>query len=97
MTDPLRKIALDPEVSSSHHSIYLKNQRFSIVNNWSIYCFEQILCRTKPRQSEAQLSPAILTCTILPGPHLKACHLLTIELDPIERRNLGRHHTVNLY
>ena len=57
----------------------------SIVNNSTVHCFEQFLDRTKLKRSEAEQSVVILTCTILPGSHLKAHHLLIIELDPIER------------
>ena len=60
-------------------------------------CFELFLGRTKPRQSEAEQSPVILTCTIPPGPFLKAFRLLIMELDPIERRCLGRRRSANLY
>ena len=54
------------------------------------------LARTKPRQSEAEQNPAIWTRTILPGSHLKAYHLLIIELNPIVHRNLGRRHFVSV-
>ena len=69
----------------------------SIVNNLFVHCFERSLGRTKLRRSEAEQSIVILTCTILPGSHLKAYHLLIIELIPIERRNLGHHHSVNVF
>ena len=51
----------------------------------------------KLRRSEAGQSPVISTCTILPGSHLKAHRLVTIELDPFERRNLGHRHSANVY
>ena len=95
---PFHNFALDSEISSSHHLINLIFlQTSSIVNNLSVHCFEPFLDRTKPRQSEAEQSPATLTCTILPGSHLKACRLLIIDLDPIERRNLGCGHSANVY
>ena len=68
----------------------------SIVNNLSVHCFELFFDRTKPKRSEAEQSLVTLTCTILPGSHLKACRLLITELDPIERRNLGRRRSVKL-
>ena len=86
----------DSELSSSHHlNQYVVIQTSSIVNNLSNHCFDRFSNRTKPRRSEAEQSSVILTCTILPGSHTKACHLLIIELDPIERRNLGRRHSAN--
>ena len=69
----------------------------SIVNNLSAHYFERFLDRTLPRRAEAEQSPVILTCTILPGSHRKAYRLLIIELDPIERRNLGHRHSVNVF
>ena len=62
-----------------------------------VTCLERFLDRTKPRRSEAEQSPANLICTILPGSHLKACRLLKMELDPIERRNVGRRHSADVY
>ena len=53
--------------------------------------------RTKTRQSETEQSPVILTSTILPRSNLTAKRLLIIELDPIERRNLGHRHSPNVY
>ena len=41
---------------------------------------------SQARQADAEQSPVILTCTILPGSHLKAYRLLIVGLDPIERR-----------
>ena len=94
---PLHNVALDSVVSSSHHLINVKFlQTFSIVNNLSVHCFEQFLGRTKPRQSKAEQSPVILTCTILPGSHLNAFRLL-IGLDPIERRSFGRRQSTSVY
>ena len=94
----LHNFASDSEVSSSHHLIKIKVlQTFAIVNNLSVRCFERFLGRTKPRQSEAEQSPVIWSCTILPGSHLKACRWLIIELDPIQRRNLGRRHSGSVY
>ena len=61
-----------------------------------VTCLERFLDRTKPRRSEAEQSPANLICTILPGSHLKACRLLKMELDPIERRNVARRHSANV-
>ena len=61
----------------------------------SVHYFERFLAGTKPRRPEAEQSPVILTRTILPGSHLKACRLLVIV--PIERRNLRRRQSVNLY
>ena len=49
------------EFSSSDQ--YEVLQTSSIVNNLSAHCFEQFLGRTKPRQSDAEQSPVILTCT----------------------------------
>ena len=69
----------------------------SIVNNLSAHYFEQFLGHIKPKQSEAEQSPVILSCPVLPGSHLEAYHLLMIELDRIQRRNLGHHHSVNVY
>ena len=56
------------------------------MNNSAFHSFDQFLDHTKPTQFEAEQSLVILTCTILPGSHRKACRLLTID---IERRNLG--------
>ena len=61
----------------------------------AFHCFEPFLDHAMPIQSGVEQNSVILTCTILPGSHLKACRLLIIELDPIERRNLGRRHSVN--
>ena len=58
------------EFSSSDQQEVL--QKSSIVNNLYVHYFERFLDRTKPRQSEAEQSPVILTCTIIPGSHLKA-------------------------
>ena len=83
------------EFSSSHQCGVL--QTFSILNVLSVHCFAQFLGRTKSRLSEFEQSPAILTSTILPRTHLKAHLLLIIELDPIERRNLGQRHSVKVH
>ena len=70
-------------------------QLSSIVNYSAVHCFKQFLDRIKPRQCEAEQNPVILVCMILPGSHQKAFHSLITELDPIQRRNLGRRHSVN--
>ena len=57
-------------------------QTFSILNVLSVHCFEQFLGRVV--QS-------------FPGSHRKAYRLLLIELDPIERRNLGQRHSVKIH
>ena len=83
-------LLLSPQLRSGLWSFEFSSLKtFSIVNNLSVHCFEQFLGRTKPRQSEAEQSPVILTCTILRGSHLTAYRLLIIEFDPIERRSLG--------
>ena len=69
----------------------------SIWNSSFAICFEQSLDHTKPRQSEAEQSPAILTCAILQGSLPWEFHLLIIELGPIERRNLERRHSASVY
>ena len=85
-----RNLAPDSEVSSSHHLINMKfYRRLQSKITCLLIVSNGLFNRTMPRQSEAEQSPVILTCTILPGSHLKAYRLLTIKLDPIERRNLG--------
>ena len=76
---------------------YEVSQTSWIIKNLSARFFERFLDRTKSTRSEAEQSPVILTCTILPRSHLKVCRLLIIEVDPIERRNLGRRHSANVY
>ena len=65
------------------------------MNSSASLCFEQFLDDTKPIQSEVEQNSVILTCTILPGSYLRAFHSLIIVHDLIERRNLGRRHSVN--
>ena len=77
-------------------SIWILTEVFNL-NNVSAHFFERFLGRTKPRRSEAEQNPAILTCTILPGSHLWEFRSLIIELCPIERRNLGRRHSVSVF
>ena len=72
-------------------------QMSSILNNSVVHCFEQFLGRTKPRESEADQNPAILTWKNPPGSHRNAFRSPIIELGPIERRNLGRRHSVSVY
>ena len=83
------------EFSSS--DTYEVLQMFSILKNSHVHYFEWFLGRTMPRRSDAEQNLVISTRTILPGSHLKAYHLLIIELDPIQRRNLGRRHFVSLH
>ena len=86
----------------SSHSFSLSHGISSVTRSHSARSWCQIpwvlwfLARTKPRQSEAEQNPAIWTRTILPGSHLKAYHLLIIELNPIVHRNLGRRHSVSV-
>ena len=79
------------EFSSSDQ--YEVLQLSSILNYSVVHCFEQFQGRTKPKQSEAEQSPVILTWKIRPFPW--ACRKLIIEHDPIERRSLGRRHSAN--
>ena len=67
------------EFSSSDQ--YEVLQTHSLVKNLSAHHFEQFMGHRKPQQSEAEQSPEILTCTIVPRSHLKAHRLLIIELD----------------
>ena len=95
-TLPLTSTQANPEVSSSDHLI---NRSFTAVFiRTQLVCpfFERFLDRTKPGQSEAQQSPVTLTCTILLVSHLKVFRSLIIELDPIQRRNLGHRHAVTV-
>ena len=91
----LRSGTLSFEFSSSDQHEVL--QTSSIVHDLSAHFFERFLDRTKPRRSEGEQSPVILTCAILPRSHLKACRLLITELDPIERQSVGRRHSANVY
>ena len=95
LSPQLRSGLWSSEFSSSDQ--YEVLQTFSIVNNLSVHCFGQFLSRTKPRQSEAEQSPAILTCTILSGSHLNACRLFIMKLDPIERRSLQHCHSAKVF
>ena len=65
------------------------------MNNSALLCFDQFPDHTRPTQSEVEQNSVILTCTILPGSHLRAFRSLIIVHDPIWRRNLGRRRSVN--
>ena len=69
----------------------------SILTNLCAHCFVLSLGHTKPIQSETEQNPVILTCTILPGWYPRAFHSQIIELDPIERLNLGCRHSANAH
>ena len=70
-------------------------QLFSIVDS-SAPGFAPLLDHKKPTQSGVEQNSEILTCTILPGSNQRAFHSLIIVHDPIRRRKLEHHHSVNL-
>ena len=88
-------VASDSEVSSSHHLINMKFYR--CLPSWTtcLSIDSNGFLTVQQRQDGLKLSFLILTCTIIPRSFLKAYHVLIIELDPIERRNLKRRHSAN--
>ena len=89
--------ALDCEASSSHHLI---NMKFYRCLQSQITCLPIVsngFLIVQSQDGETEQRPVTLTCTILPGSHLKACRWLITELHPIERRNIGRRHSANVY
>ena len=101
---PFWLLVTDPLSTTS-----LRTLKFRVLIIWSIWSFTDLPSWTTCLsiysngflivQSQDSLklnrSRAILTCTILPRSLLKAYHVLIIELDPIERRNLERRHSAN--
>ena len=71
----------------SHFPLNVNFLSFLTLGDWS--SFHNIVpnpeissSHTRPTRSEAEQNPVILTCTNLPGSHLKAIHSLIITLDP---------------
>ena len=71
-------------------SVILKWARLPIISNGFLVVQSQ-------NSLKLNRNLVILICTILSGSHLKAYHLLIIEPNPIVHRNLGHHHSVNVY
>ena len=61
----------------------------SIFDKLIAHYFDESLGRPSPIQSEDEQNPAILTCTILPGPFLSEFRLPIVVLSPIIHRNPG--------
>ena len=97
------KLLLSPQFRSGLWSFKFSSldhneafQLFSIWNSSVAFCFEKFLGRTRTTQSEAGQNPAILTCTILPGPFPLEFHLLITVHGPIERRNHGHRRSTSV-